>query len=61
MDKAIELNPTSDEAFLNKGYSLNILEKYEEAILFYDKAIELNPTNNEAFLNKRISLKNLEK
>ena len=55
-DKAIELNPNSEQAWSNKGRTLGILGRHEEAIPCYDKAIELNPNYALAWNNKGWSL-----
>ena len=41
-EKAIALEPTSPEAYNNRGVLLRLQAKYEEAILDYTKAIELS-------------------
>lgn len=42
-DKAIEINPTDETAWVDKGIALDDLGRFEEALACYDKAIEINP------------------
>ncbi|CAB1059574.1 hypothetical protein D1BOALGB6SA_4336, partial [Olavius sp. associated proteobacterium Delta 1] len=56
-DKNTEQN--SPEFWYEKGYSLDELGHYEEAILAYDEAIELKPNYLYAWLNKGVDLYNL--
>ncbi|MFF1289288.1 tetratricopeptide repeat protein [Bacillus thuringiensis] len=44
------------KAYKNKGISLDCLERYEEAIEYFDKALKLNPDDNGILLNKGIAL-----
>lgn len=60
-DKAIEINPKDSYVWNNKGCSLLILSRYDEAIKACDKAIEINPQNAAAWYNKGLALKNLGK
>ncbi|MGX8190081.1 S16 family serine protease [Rickettsia conorii] len=46
------LDPKHATAYCYKGYALNILEKYDEAIAAYDKAIELKPDYADAYAGK---------
>lgn len=55
-DKAIEIDPKSSEAYVNKGNALDNQEFYDLAIESFDKAIELSPDWAEAYLNKGNSL-----
>lgn len=47
--------------WLNKGFSLGALNKYQEAIDCYNKALEMNPNYAKAWCNKGIPLKKLGK
>jgi tetratricopeptide (TPR) repeat protein len=65
LSPAISLNITTDEiesksaeVWFNKGFALNSLVKYDEAINAYDKAINLNPYYAAAWNNKGIALDN---
>ena len=40
--KCLELAPNDKVAWFNKGYALNELKRYEEAIECLDKAIEID-------------------
>jgi tetratricopeptide (TPR) repeat protein len=65
---AIPLNITintiesnSADLWFNKGFALNDLGKYNEAIQAFDKVIEINPSNTYAWNNKGYALINLNK
>lgn len=45
----------------NKGFSLDTLGKFQEAIVYYEQAININPLNEVLWSNKGISLRNLGK
>jgi hypothetical protein len=48
-DKANELNPSLADAWGNRGLTLYLLGRYDEAILACDKAIELSPSMNPSY------------
>jgi tetratricopeptide (TPR) repeat protein len=48
-NKAIELNPSSEAAYANKGSALRMLRRYPEALMALDKAIALNPDDVWAY------------
>ena len=50
-DRAISLNPRLAIAWNNKGYVLNKLERYEEALIVLEKSIQINPDFIGAFNN----------
>ena len=60
-NKAIELNPSNDNAYSNRGNAKDDLGRKKEAILDYNKAIELNPNNDNAYSNRGIAKNNLDK
>nr|WP_276020149.1 tetratricopeptide repeat protein [Acetivibrio straminisolvens] len=60
-DKALELNPDSDKAYIGKARAFDALGKYEKALEFFDKAIEINGNSAEAYNAKGITLANLER
>jgi len=47
-----------DQTWLNKGMSLVVLSRFEEAMQCFDKAIELNPNSAQAWFNKGVVLVN---
>ena len=59
-DKAIELPQTGDDkienAYLLRGFALNRLELYDDALLAFDKAIEIDPKRVDLWQNKAYSL-----
>ncbi|RLI95338.1 MAG: hypothetical protein DRO92_01970 [Candidatus Altiarchaeales archaeon] len=50
-NKALEINPTLDRAWYNKGIALYQLGRYNESIEAFNKAIEINPTK-EVIVNR---------
>jgi tetratricopeptide (TPR) repeat protein/DNA-binding transcriptional ArsR family regulator len=60
VDRVIELNPSSYNAWNNRGTTLSILGRYEEALASYDKALDINPLF-ETWLNRGILLGNLNR
>ncbi len=61
LDKAIKLNPLFAEAYINRGYIYDSLEKYNEAISDYSKAIELTPEYAATYSNRGATYINLKK
>ena len=55
-DKAIAINPSYAEAWLNRGVALDYLGRYDEAIASYDKVIALQPNLTTARENRDIAL-----
>lgn len=51
-DKAIEINPKDEKAWVDKGSALDELGRYEEALVCYDKVIEINPKDAEVWIFK---------
>jgi tetratricopeptide (TPR) repeat protein len=49
-DKAISINSSSSEYFLNRGIAHRNLYQLEAAVRDYDKSIELNPDVSESYL-----------
>jgi len=50
------MDPNDVKALYNKGNALYDLEKYEEAIVYYDKALEIEPNHVDALNNKGLAL-----
>jgi protein O-GlcNAc transferase len=46
------LNQGYAEAYANRGKSLNLLKRYEEASAAYDKALTIKPDSVEAWLGR---------
>lgn len=59
--QAIALNPKSSEAQWGRCYSLNVLEKFTEAIAACDAALKLNPNYAEALWSKGYALDRQQK
>ena len=43
LDKAIELRPTWAEAYLNRGFALANMKKFDDALADFERGIQLNP------------------
>ncbi len=55
-DKAIEINPQYEAAWIGKGMTLGSQGKYDEAVKAFDKAIEINPQHADAWAGKGFAL-----
>ena len=51
IDKAIELYPNISTAYYLKGWALDALGEYDNAIVYYKKALEFDPTDTYALNN----------
>jgi len=51
----------NSEDLINRGYELDKVGKFQEAIQMYDQALGINPSNVHALYNKGNSLYNLER
>ncbi|MEH2417216.1 MAG: tetratricopeptide repeat protein [Nostoc sp.] len=51
-DRAIEIKPDYDSAWINRGVALDNLGRYEEAIASYDSAIEIKSDLHAAWINR---------
>lgn len=62
-DQAIELSHSADDkienAYLLRGFALNRLERYEEALSAFDRAIEIDPKRLDLWQNKAYTLTKL--
>ncbi|MEQ8473438.1 MAG: tetratricopeptide repeat protein [Marinoscillum sp.] len=54
-EESLKMNPEAFFSLNNRGYTLNILNRYEDAIADFDKAIELNPNFAYAYNNRGLS------
>ncbi len=54
-NKSLQLNPTAFYALVNRGYTLNILQRFEEAIHDFSKALEIFPNFSYAYNNRGLS------
>jgi serine/threonine protein kinase len=57
-DKALEILPNFDAAWLNKGVVLAKMGRDEEALKCYAKAVEINPNSADAWYNCGLSYQN---
>ena len=55
-NKSTEKDPQFEEAWYNKGFVLDVLGKYAEAIAAYDNATDIDPDYLEAWNNKGVVL-----
>jgi TonB family protein len=51
-NKAIELNPQDNLAYLNRARTFSNQKNYDAAIADYNKAVELNPKESMAYFNR---------
>jgi tetratricopeptide (TPR) repeat protein len=58
-DKAIAIDPASDDAWNKRGVSLHHLGWYSEAVTAHDEAIAINPVSADAWKNRGYALGNL--
>ena len=54
-DKALRLNPENQYSLNDKGYTLNLMNRFEEAIPFFDKTIELDKNAAYAYNNRGLA------
>ena len=60
LDSSIEINPTLQDAYNNRGIALTKKGSYKKSIEDYDKAINIKKDFFDAYLNKGISLRNTQ-
>ncbi|MBF0225237.1 MAG: tetratricopeptide repeat protein [Desulfobacterales bacterium] len=51
VSKAIQLDPSNEDFYIDMGSLFNILNKYDEALNMYQKVVSLNPNRIEAHNN----------
>lgn len=59
LDRALRINSSIPELWINKGNALFSLNKFTEAMSSYDKAIEINPRHPDAWNGKGMVLSRL--
>ncbi|MDR6457789.1 Tfp pilus assembly protein PilF [Chryseobacterium vietnamense] len=59
-DKALKMNPDNKFALNNKGYTLILLEKYEESIPLLNKAISVDKKFSYSYNNRGLAKINLD-
>ncbi|MDW3605491.1 MAG: tetratricopeptide repeat protein, partial [Nitrososphaeraceae archaeon] len=57
----LAINPSSVNALNNKGLALEHLQRYDEALQFYDKALSLDPSSIQALNGTSSILAELKK
>ncbi|NJL19994.1 MAG: tetratricopeptide repeat protein [Leptolyngbyaceae cyanobacterium SM1_3_5] len=60
-DKAIQMQPSSFEAWLGKGRTLRQLGRYDEALNAYNKTTEIRPDDANVWNGKALALGKLER
>lgn len=58
-DQALKIQPDKDEAWNNRGITLEKLGRLEEAIASYDQALKIKPDDHEAWYNRGVALRKL--
>jgi tetratricopeptide (TPR) repeat protein len=58
-DKATKADPGNYDAWLNKGFALGFLNKYEESLICFDKVLKIEPLNRDALELKVSALESL--
>ena len=58
--KALEIDPNDIDALNGKGDALYDLERYNEAIMYYDKVLQIDPNDTDALDMKKTGLKELD-
>lgn len=58
-DRAIELNADYPDAYVNRGYSLLLLGRCEDALRDFDEALARRPSYGAALINRSIALNRL--
>ena len=61
MEKAYEANPNDVYFLNNKGYSLESIGEYEEAVKYYEKANKIDPLFSPAWFGKGCALRKLHR
>jgi tetratricopeptide (TPR) repeat protein len=57
LEKVFELNPQDIDLWINGGVLLSsVLERYEDALKYYESAIQIDPDNKLAWINKASAL-----
>ncbi len=59
--KAVEIDPSLQDAWLNMGNALFFMNRYEESLNAYDSVLKLNPQNENAWLGKSKALSALNR
>ncbi len=60
-ERATQLDPNSDDAWFNVGYSLDALGRYEQALAACDRALSLNRSDAVVWNNKGKALLDLQR
>ena len=60
-EEDVKANPDDAKAWYNRGCSLIVLDRHEEALESYDKVIQLQPDDADAWYNRGVALVNLGK
>ena len=55
LDAALRLNPSSADAYQNRGVIKNVLKLFSEALADFNQALKLNPDNGGIHLGRGIS------
>jgi len=59
LHRAIEITPRYPNALIELGNCFDYLNRYDDAVLFYEKVIGVDPWHADAWFNKGMSLKKM--
>lgn len=57
LNRAIEITPHYPHALIELGNCFDFLNRYDDAVIFYEKVIAVDPFYADAWFNKGLSLK----
>ncbi len=61
VERALSLDEKNADGWLNKGVTLEGLERHEEALAAFSKSLEIDDTNADTWFNESVTLARLER
>ena len=55
------MNPVDSELLMSRGFTLDALGLYEQAIACYDKALAIDGTNEDALFSKALTYERMDR